>query len=470
MLSLNRIIAGSLLHRSAVAALAVVVSAWGLLTALSLPVDVLPDLNRPTVTVLTEAHGLVPEDVERLVTRPVEQAVGGATGVTRVRSSSGVGLSLVFVEFDWGTDVFRNRQIVQEKLAAVAPLLPPGIEPGMAPVSSIMGQILQVGLVPTSDARTATDVRALADRDVTPRLLAVPGVAQVVPIGGSPRVLEVTVDARRLRAFEVSLDDVRDGVERANRSGSGGPMPAGPEAPTLRVPGFVEGAADVAAAVVRDGGPRSVRVGDVAAVSYGPRAMKTGEAGVDGRPGVILTVFKQPGVDTVDLVARVQAELAAVAASLPPDVRVVPRLYDQSGFIHRAVENVVHAVRDGGLLVLVVLFLFLLNLRTTFITLTAIPLSIAVTALVFRALGVSINTMTLGGLAVAIGALVDDAIVDVENVFRRLRENRAAGTPLHPLRVVYRASAEVRKPILVGTLLVVVVYAPLFALEVPWDD
>ncbi len=464
MINLNRIIAGSLRGRRTVAAIALAISIYGIWTALSLPVDVLPDLNRPTVTVMTEAHGLVPEDVERLVTRLVEQSVSGATGVTRVRSSSGLGLSVVFVEFGWETEIFRNRQIVQEKLAAVKGQLPPGVEPTMAPISSIMGQVLQIGIRSRTGETDASALRVIADTLVRPRIVAVAGVAQVVPIGGSPRQLQVVVDARALRAFDVGLHEVAKAIRDANVAGSGGVLPLGPEGPLVTVPGLVRGPHDLEAATVRSDPVRPVRVSDVARVEFGPSPIKVGEAGIQAKPGVILTVFKQPSVDTVGLVDRVRAELEAIQDSLPKDVMVVPGIYDQAGFIHRAIENVTEAVRDGAILVVLILFLFLLSFRTTIITLTAIPLSIAVTALVFKAFGVSINTMTLGGLAVAIGALVDDAIVDVENVYRRLKENRLAGSPAHPILVIYRASSEVRKPILVGTLLVVVVYAPLFGL------
>ena len=464
MINLNRVIAGSLRGRRTVAALALAIATYGIWTALTLPVDVLPDLNRPTVTVMTEAHGLVPEDVERLVTRVVEQSVNGATGVTRVRSTSGLGLSVVYVEFGWETEIFRNRQIVQEKLTAVKGLLPPGMEPAMAPISSIMGQVLQVGIRSRTGETDASALRVIADTIVRPRLVSVPGVAQVVPIGGSPRQLQVVADARALQAYGVGLDDVARAIRQANVAGSGGVLPLGPEGPLVTVPGLIRGAPDLESAVVRGDPLRPIRVADVARVEFGPSPIKVGEAGIQGLPGVILTVFKQPAVDTVGLVDRVRVELAAIQGSLPADIVVVPGIYDQAGFIHRAIENVSEAVRDGAILVVLILFLFLLSFRTTLITLTAIPLSIAVTALVFKLFGVTINTMTLGGLAVAIGALVDDAIVDVENVYRRLRENRTAGSPVHPILVIYRASSEVRKPILVGTLLVVVVYAPLFGL------
>ena len=464
MLNLNRIIATSLRARGTMALLALAVCGYGIAVALSLPIDVLPDLNRPTVTILTEAHGMVPEDVERLVTRPIEQAVNGATGVSRVRSSSGLGLSVVFVEFGWETEIFRNRQIVQEKLAAAKTQLPPGIEATMAPISSIMGQILQVGVQSKSGKTDASALRAIADTVVKPRLLALPGVAQVVPIGGSPRQLQVIADARALRAHNVTVEEIAEAIRASNVAGSGGVLGVGPEGPTVTVPGLVKGPGDLEAALVRADPDRPVRMSDVAEVRFGPAAIRVGEAGVNAMPGVILTVFKQPAVDTVELTDRVTREIEAIGPSLPEDVLLLPGIYQQAGFIHRAIENVVEAVRDGSILVVVILFLFLLNLRTTAITLTALPLSVAITALVFKLVGVSINTMTLGGLAVAIGVLVDDAIVDVENVFRRLRENRETGSPKHPLFVIYQASSEVRKPILVSTLLVVVVYVPLFAL------
>ena len=464
MLNLNRIIAGSLRARGAIAALALLIAVVGTVVALDLPVDVLPDLDRPRVVIMTEAHGLVAEDVERLVTRPVEQAMNGATGVDIVRSASGPGFSVVFVEFGWGTEIFRNRQIVQERLATATRLFPPGVEPELTPVSSIMGQILHVGLRSDGASVDRDTLRTWADTLVKPRLLAVSGVAQVVVIGGAPRQLQVRADARRMQQHKVSLAEVAEAIRAANQAGSGGVLPVAGEGPDISVSGFLREPEDLAGALVRDDPARPVRISDVAEVVFGPSAVRVGEAGIDGRPGVILVVYKQPGIDTTVLTDRLHAELDSLKPALPKEVEIVPSIFEQAAFVHRAMENVTEAVRDGAVLVLVILFLFLLNIRTTAITLTAIPLSIAITALVFKVAGLSINTMTLGGIAVAIGVLVDDAIVDVENIFRRLRQNREAGSPVHPLLVVYRASSEVRKPILVGTLLVVVVYAPLFAL------
>ncbi|MHC4849068.1 MAG: efflux RND transporter permease subunit [Planctomycetota bacterium] len=458
---LNRLIAFSLGNRVVIAIAAIAVAVWGTLIAIELPIDVLPDLNRPTVTIMTEAHGLVPQDVEQLVTRHVEQSVNGATGVTRVRSASGLGLSVVFVEFDWDTDIYLNRQIVQEKLQLARGQLPPGIEPQMAPISSIMGQIQLIGVRSRSGKTDPTEIRAFVDQSLKLRLLSLSGVAQVVTIGGAPKQLQVIADADKLRAYDVGLEEVADAIRSSNVAGSGGFLNIGPKGPLVTVTGLIRDPEDLAQAVVRDDHVRPVRIADIARVEFGPAAIRTGDAGVNGSPGVIAVVFKQPGTDTTELSQRVEAELAALGPSLPPDLEVLPSIYRQSDFIKRAIDNVAEAVRDGSILVVLILFAFLLNFRTTAITLTAIPLSIATTALVFKLFGISINTMTLGGLAVAIGALVDDAIVDVENVYRRLRQNR--DKPALP--VIYRASSEVRKPILIGTLVVAAVYLPLFALS-----
>ncbi len=461
---LNRIIAFSLRNRLLVLVAAVAVAGCGLWTALRMPIDVLPDLNRPTVTILAEAHAMVPEDVERLVTLPLEQAVNGATGVTRVRSASGLGLAVIHVEFGWETEIFRNRQIVQEKLQLAQSKLPPDVQVQMAPIASIMGQVQIIGFQSQRGETDVSEIRALVDQIVKPRLLSVSGVAQVISIGGAARQMQVVVDADRMRAFDVTIEEVAEAVRNANLNAAGGVLAIGAKGPAVTVTGRVEEERQMARSVVRADPIRPVRIEDVAEVRFGPAAIRTGEAGVNAKPGVISTIFKQPGVDTVDLTRRVNAELASIQASLPGDILVVNDLFQQAQFIRRAVGNVESAVRDGALLVVVVLFLFLLNFRTTFITLTAIPLSVAVTAIVFSLMGLSINTMTLGGLAVAVGALVDDAIVDVENVFRRLRGNTASGRRKDPLRVVFEASSEVRNPILIGTLLVVVVYLPLFSL------
>lgn len=459
---LNRIIAFALKSRLLVLIGAILVAAYGTYVALQMPIDVLPDLNRPTVTIMSEAHAMVPEDVERLVTLPIEQLLNGATGVTRVRSSSGLGLSVIQIEFEWNTDIFRNRQIVQEKLQLAQKKMPPGVEVQMAPISSIMGQVQLIGLMSTTT--DVSTVRALVDQNIKPRLLSITGVAQIVSIGGAPRQLQITVDADKLRVFDVTLEEVAQAVRDTNVNASGGILDIGSKGPVITVTGRVQAENQVASAIVKPDASRPVRVQDVATIDFGPAAIRSGEAGVNASPGVIMVIFKQPGVDTVSLTDRVNVELKALQKTLPADVLIIDDVFQQATFIHRAVDNVIDAVRDGAILVVIILFLFLLNFRTTFITLTAIPLSIAITAIVFNALGLSINTMTLGGLAVAIGALVDDAVVDVENVFRRLRQNGVLPNPQNELLVIFRASSEVRNPILIGTLLVVVVYLPLFYL------
>ncbi|MDA1194219.1 MAG: efflux RND transporter permease subunit [Planctomycetota bacterium] len=461
---LDAIIAFSLRRRFVVALIALAIAAAGAHAAIGLPVDVLPDLNRPTVTIMTEAHGLVPEDIERMISRPVERAVSGAQGVVRVRSTSGMGLSIVYVEFDWDTDAYRNRQVIQERLASAEEMLPEGASPHLAPVSSLMGQILVLGVRSKDGSRTSTDLRALVDQTIRIRLLSVPGVAQVVSSGGAPRQLQAIVDATKLRAHDVTLPEVAEALRAANRNASGGFLPVGARGPLVSVTGLARDERDLATAVVREDPVRSILVEDVAEVRFGPAAIRVGDAGIDGGPGVAIVVTKQPGIDTLELTKRIDEEIAIMQASMPEDVELLSTIYRQSDFIERAIDNVIDAVRDGAILVLLVLLVFLLNFRTTFITLTAIPLSVAVTFLVFKVAGISINTMTLGGLAVAIGALVDDAIVDVENVFRRLRQNASASTPRRALDVVFSASSEVRKPILIGTVVVAAVYLPLFAL------
>ena len=462
---LDRIIRSSLDNRAVVLAVALSVGAYGLWTAATLPIDVLPDLNRPIVTVMTESHGMVPEDVELLVTWPIEQVMNGATGVHRVRSASGMGLSVVWVEFEWGTDIYRDRQVVAEKLQLAIPKLPPSVQPAMAPISSIMGQVQLVGFQSKDESLDADQLRLIVDRDIKPRLLSISGVAQVVTIGGQPTELQVTVDTDRLRDLDVTLHEVEQAVARSNVNAAGGYLRVGAKGPLVVVPGLIDGEEQLARAVVRPDPLRPVLIEDVAKVALGPSSVRTGEAGIDGRPGVILVVAKQPGVDTVALTERVDAELDKLAPGLPAPVTVVRDLFQQADFIHRAVDNVLDAVRDGGILVVIVLVLFLMNFRTTVITLTAIPLSVACAALVFQAFGLSINTMTLGGLAVAIGTLVDDAIVDVENVFRRLHENRLLERPRPLIAVVFDASSEIRRPVLYGTMLVTVVYLPLFFLS-----
>ena len=462
---LNWIIKASLANRAIVLAIALLVGGYGLWTASKMRVDVLPDLNRPVVTIMTEAPGMVPEDVELLVTWHIEQVMNGATGVFRVRSTSGTGLSVVRVEFEWGTDIYRDRQIVAEKLQLAVPALPAGVQPIMAPISSIMGQTQLIGFLSRDGSTDPTELRLLVDRDLKPRIYSLRGVAQVVTIGGQATELQVIIDTDKLRSFDVTLHEVEEAVAKANVNVAGGYLRIGAKGPLVTVPGRLEQTQDLRSAVVRSDPVRPVRIDDLGEVVFGPAAIRTGEAGIDGRDGVIMVISKQPGIDTVDLTDRISAELEQIKGDLPDDIEVVDDIFQQAAFIHRALDNVFDAVRDGGILVVIVLFLFLMSFRTTLITLTAIPLSIASAALVFHAFGLTINTMTLGGLAVAIGTLVDDAIVDVENVFRRLHENARSEQPASVIDVVFRASSEIRRPVIYGTMLVTVVYLPLFFLS-----
>ncbi|HVS00090.1 MAG TPA: efflux RND transporter permease subunit, partial [Thermoanaerobaculia bacterium] len=459
---LNRVIRWSLDNRLFVVAAAALLLAYGAWVIVRLPIDVLPDLNRPTVTVMTEAPGLAPEEVETLVTFPVESALNGAPGVVNLRSSSAPGLSIVYIQFDWGSDVFRDRQLVGERLQVAQESLPEGLTPVMTPVASIMGEVLLVGLSARDASVSPMELRTTADWVLRPRLLTIPGVAQVTVLGGEVRQLQVQVDPARLRAAGLTLKDVEEAVAGSQANTTGGFLESRDEELLVRNIGRTADLEDLAATVVdyRDGVP--VPLSSVADVRIAPPA-KRGDAGVNARPGVVLAITKQPDADTVPLTRRLEAALAGMEHAAP-GVQIT-QLFKQATFIEAAVGNVEAALRDGSILVLIVLALFLANFRTTAITLTAIPLSFIVTALVFRAFDLSINTLTLGGLAVAIGELVDDAVVDVENVFRRLQENRHSPDPKPALEVIYQASSEVRGSIVFATILVVLVFIPLFALS-----
>lgn len=496
---LNAIIRFSLHNRLLVIALAIFLLAYGGWQAYHLPIDVFPNLNRPRVVIMTEAPGLAPEEVETLITIPLETSLNGATGVQAVRSSSGVGLSVIYVEFDWNTNIYNDRQIVNERMALVADRLPTGVQPQLAPISSIMGQILIVGMYVKAESQesrvesqqdsslaldpppstldpptSAMELRTLADWVVRQRLLTIPGVSQVVTMGGERKQFQVLVDPNEMLRFGVTLHEVKTALRESNQNTAGGYLDEqGPHELLVRSLGRVKTVDEISRIVVKHRGGQSVRLSQVASIVEGPQtkrgdssAFNRNEAGeLTGGQSVVLTINKQPDADTRRVTEAVQAALRELRSSLPKDVHLLPELYQQKTFIDLSIENVVEALRDGSILVVIILFLFLLNFRTTFITLTAIPLSIVITALVFQWFGLSINTMTLGGLAVAIGELVDDAIVDVENIFRRLRENRQSPRPKHALLVVFQASCEVRNSIVYGTMIVVLVFIPLFALS-----
>jgi len=460
---LDALIRLSLRHRALVLAAAVLLLAGGARVATTLPVEVLPDLTKPTVTVLTEAEGLAPEEVESLVTQPIEAAVQGAAGLDRLRSSSDVGLSLVFAEFQWGTDIYRARQVIQERLQAVTASLPANARPGLTPVSSLMGEIALVGLRSTNGAVSPRDLRLFADWTLRRRLQSIPGVAEVLAIGGGVLQVEVQPDPHRLAAHGVGMVELEEAVRAAARNTASGYLVRGPHEIMVRNLGMTTDLDALADTVVRTVGDRPILLRDVARVAHEVRPMR-GDAGVNGTPGVILSIDKAPGFDTLQLTRALEEALAELRPALPPGVEL-GLLFRQGDFIAAAIGNLQEAIRDGAVMVTVVLLLFLMSLRTTFITLTAIPLSFAVTLFVFHVAGVTVNSMTLGGLAVAIGMVVDDAIVDVENVHRRLRENARLAVPRPRLEVIASASAEVRNSILYATLIIILVFVPLLGLE-----
>lgn len=460
---LNRIIAFSLKNRMVVLAAAAVLLGWGGYQTAQARIDVLPDLNKPTVTIMTEAPGLAPEEVETLVTFQVESALNGATGVQRVRSASGIGLSIVWVEFEWGSDIYIDRQIVAEKLQLVRERLPEGVNPVMAPISSIMGEIMLIGMWGREGGTNPMDVRTLADWVVRPRLLSVGGVSQVTVMGGEYKQYQVTTTPARLRQYDVTLEELSKAVGAANVNAGGGFLLKPTKEYLIRITGRIESLSELEDAVVTERHGAAVLVKHVADVRFGT-PVKRGDGSVNASPAVILSVQKQPNADTVRLTREIDAAIAEIRKSLPSDLEVNPGLFRQQEFIESAIYNVEESIVLGGVLVIGVLFLFLMNFRTSIINVVAIPLSIVVTALVFRAFGLSINTMTLGGLAIAIGELVDDSIVDVENIFRRLKENRARPDPRPFLAVIYGASSEIRNSIVYATLIVVLVVMPLLAL------
>ncbi|WP_431264595.1 efflux RND transporter permease subunit [Roseateles chitinivorans] len=461
----NWIVRTSLRNRLFVLAFAALLLVYGALTAWRTPVDVFPDLNKPLVTVLTEAGGMAPEEVEQLVTFPIETALNGMPGVTRVRSTSGVGLSVVYAEFDWGTDIYRNRQLVAERLAQLRGQLPGDITPVMGPVSSIMGEVMLIALPlqGSADATLPMQAREYADFVLRPRLLAIPGVSQVIPIGGDVRQLRVEPDPARMAQVGVSLTQIEQALRGFAGNAGGGFIDLNSREYLIRHIARTNRIEDLQAVAVAWKEGRPVLLRQVAEVRFAP-ALKRGDAGYDGQPAVIVSVQKQPAADTVKLTRQIEQALGELRAGMPKGLSTPTVLFRQADFIEASIGNVTEALRDGAIMVAIVLFVFLLSVRTTLISLVAIPLSLAVTALVFRLLDQSINVMTLGGLAIAIGELVDDAVVDVENILRRMKENRLLPQPQPLLEVVRSASVEVRSGIVYATVIVVLVFVPLFAL------
>lgn len=461
---IDSLIQWSLKNRVLVLALAVGLVVWGVRTGTRMPVDVFPDLTAPTVTVVAEAHGMAPEEVERLITFPIESALNGATHVRRVRSSTSIGIAVIWVEFEWSTDIYIARQIVAEKLQLVQPSLPPEITPPiLAPISSIMGEILFIGL--TSDTVTPRDLRTLADWDIRRRLLAVPGVSQVIPIGGEVQQFQVQVRPHDLLKYDLSLMEVNEAVADANHNVSAGFYEQSGREYLIYGLGRVQDVADLAQAVItqREGVP--IRVRDIADVALGSR-IKRGDGSINGEPGVILGIQKQPQANTLALTTRIDGVLDDISASLPKGVVLHRDLLRQADFIEAGVNNVNHALRDGAILVVLIVGLFLFSGRATVITALAIPLSLVTAVIILDFLGATLNTMTLGGMAIAVGALVDDAIIDVENVVRRLREASVREqSQARILKIIFAASKEVRSSIVFATLIIMLVFLPLFFLQ-----
>jgi CzcA family heavy metal efflux pump len=456
---LDALIRGSLRYRALVLFLAFALLLGGAYTATQMPLDVLPDLTAPTVTILLEGPGMVPTEMEALATFPVEAVMNGAAGVRRVRSATAVGVAIIWVEFDWGQDILKARQLVTERLTQVAASLPPTVAPPyLAPISSIMGEILFISL--QSDQHSPLELRTIAETTIRRRLLAVPGVSQVIPTGGDQKQYQVLVDPRWLREYEVTLHDVETALKNANQNSSAGFHVAGGQEYLIQGVGRVHTEDEIGAVAIAERHGRPILVRDVATVRIGA-ALKRGEGSHNGKPAVILGILKQPGTNTLDLTKAVDKTLDDIERTLPAGIKIDRNAFRGADFIERAINNLTRALRDGAILVAIVVVLFLFNVRAALVTLVALPLSLVVAVLAMSWFGFTINSMTLGGLAIAIGELVDDAIIDVENVIRRLRENTGQ---LPALEVIYKASSEIRSSVVFATIIVVLVFLPLFAL------
>ncbi|WP_295962984.1 efflux RND transporter permease subunit [uncultured Alistipes sp.] len=463
---LNRIIRFSLQNRLLVLVASVLLLVAGTYRAIHAEVDVFPDLNAPTVVVMTEANGMAAEEVEQLVTFPIETAVNGATGVRRVRSSSTTGFSVVWVEFEWGTDIYLDRQIVSEKLAAIGESLPDNVgNPTLGPQSSILGELLIVGL--TADSTSMLDLRTLADWTIRPRLLSTGGVAQVAVLGGDVKEYQILLHPERMKHYGVSLGEVMAVTRGMNRNTNGGVIYQYGNEYIVRGVVSTDDVAQMGRAVVKSADGTPIRLSDIADVRVGAQQPRLGLASEKGRPAVLLTVTKQPDTGTIELTEKLEEALADLQKNLPRDVKVSTDIFRQSRFIESSIDNVQNSLFEGAIFVVIILFLFLANVRTTLISLITLPLSLLVSILVLHYLGLTLNTMSLGGMAIAIGSLVDDAIVDVENVWKHLRENRQLPTAQRRpvIEVVFDASREVRMPILNSTLIIVVSFIPLFFLS-----
>lgn len=462
---LNRIINFSLSNRLLIVVASVLLIVFGSYVATRMEVDVFPDLTAPTVVVLTEAHGMAPEEVEKLVTFPIETSVNGATNVRRVRSSSSAGISIVWVEFEWNTDIFKARQIVNEKIIAVGEKLPVGAgNPTMAPQSSIMGEIMLISL--TSDSTSQMDLRTIADWTIRPRLLATGGVAQVVVIGGEYKQYQILASPQKMNYYQVSLSELLHASEQANGNSSGGFMNEYSNEYIVKGIGRTNDVNELGKSVIKLVNGNPVKIEDVAEIKIGA-SLKIGDGSLKGKPAVIMTVMKQPATNTLELTQKIDDGIADIQSNLPKDIHINTKIFRQADFINASISNIQKTLLEGSVFVVIILFLFLMNWRATFISLLAIPISLIVAILTLKWLGFTINTMSLGGMAIAIGALVDDAIIDVENVFKRLKQN--AVKPIeeqkNKLTVIFDASVEIRTSIINATFIIIVAFIPLFFLS-----
>ena len=460
----DKLIHFSLKSRLFIITSAIFLMAYGLFTARHLPVDVLPDLNRPMVTIMTEANGLAPEEVESQVTIPLERSLSGVSGLVRLRSVSGIGLSIIFLEFDWNSDIYRQRQLVSERLSTTVSAIPTGLTPTMTPVTSIMGEIMLIGVSAVKDSVTPMQLRTLAEWTIRPRLLSLSGIAQVTAIGGEVKQYQVNVEPSLLASYSLTLEELESSLKDFAKNTTGGFLAENSQEWLIRNIGLTNDLSELKKILVKFRNHAPISLEQVANVRIGA-AVKRGDASINGKPAVILAVQKAPTANTLTLTASIDKTIQELKSTLPDSVAIHPEIFRQADFIERSISNVEEALRDGFILVTIILILFLANTRTTFISLTAIPLSIIITMVIFKWFDLSINTMTLGGLAIAIGELVDDAIVDVENIFRRLRENKQSTNPQPAFEVIFKASKEIRNSIVYATLIVIFVFLPLMALS-----
>jgi CzcA family heavy metal efflux pump len=459
----DKLIHFSLKNRLFVIICAVFLMIYGIFTARHLPVDVLPDLNRPTVTIMTEASGLAPEEVESQVTIPLERSLSGVAGLTRLRSVSGIGLSIVYLEFDWGSDIYRQRQLVSERLSATGSSLPNGLTPIMTPITSIMGEIMLIGVSSDSSDMSPMMLRTIAEWTIRPRLLSISGIAQVTAIGGEVKQYQVMVEPSLLSNYKLTLDDIENSLRDFAKNTTGGFLDQDSQEWLIRNIGLTTDVVQLRKTLVKYQNGAPIALEQIANVRIGA-GVKRGDASINGKPAVILAVQKQPSANTLTLTQKIDDTLAELKATLPNHIKIHSEIFRQADFINHSITNVEDALRDGFILVTIILILFLANARTTIISLTAIPLSLIITMIIFKWFNYSINTMTLGGFAIAIGELVDDAIVDVENIFRRLRENKLSKKPIPAFDIVFKASKEIRNSIVYATLIVIFVFLPLMAL------